>query len=45
MPAFAPTETLADSDVELAHRVARGDTRAFEQIMRRYVLARIATLT
>lgn len=36
MPAFAPTETPADSDVELAHRVARGDTRAFEQIMRRY---------
>ena len=36
MPAFAPTETLADSDVELARRVARGDTRAFEQIMRRY---------
>jgi len=36
MPAFAPTETLADSDVELARRVARGDTRAFEQVMRRY---------
>ncbi len=36
MPAFAPTETLAGSDVELARRVARGDTRAFEQIMRRY---------
>jgi RNA polymerase sigma-70 factor (ECF subfamily) len=36
MPAFAPTETPADSDVELAHRVARGDTHAFEQIMRRY---------
>jgi RNA polymerase sigma-70 factor (ECF subfamily) len=36
MRAFAPTEALADSDVELARRVARGDTRAFEQIMRRY---------
>jgi RNA polymerase sigma-70 factor (ECF subfamily) len=36
MPAFAPTETLAESDVELAHRVARGDTRALEQLMRRY---------
>jgi RNA polymerase sigma-70 factor, ECF subfamily len=36
MPAFAPTETRADSDAELAHRVARGDTRAFERIMRRY---------
>ena len=36
MPAFAPTETRVDSDAELAHRVARGDTRAFEQIMRRY---------
>ena len=36
MPAFAPTETPAGSDVELARRVARGDTRAFEQIMRRY---------
>ena len=29
-------EALADSDTELAHRVARGDTSAFEQIMRRY---------
>jgi len=36
MPAFAPTEIPADSDAELAHRVARGDTRAFGQIMRRY---------
>jgi RNA polymerase sigma-70 factor (ECF subfamily) len=36
MPAFAPTEAPADPDAELAHRVARGDTRAFEQIMRRY---------
>ena len=36
MPAFAPTETLPDSDAELARRVARGDTRAFEQVMRRY---------
>ena len=36
MPAFAPTEIPAASDVELARRVARGDTRAFEQIMRRY---------
>jgi RNA polymerase sigma-70 factor (ECF subfamily) len=36
MPAFAPTEALIDSDVELAHRVGRGDTRAFEQLMRRH---------
>jgi RNA polymerase sigma-70 factor (ECF subfamily) len=36
MRAYAPTETPAASDTELAHRVARGDTRAFEQIMRRY---------
>jgi RNA polymerase sigma-70 factor (ECF subfamily) len=36
MPAFVPTEAPAGSDVELARRVARGDTRAFEQIMRRY---------
>lgn len=37
MPAAGSThEALADSDAELAHRVALGDTRAFEQIMRRY---------
>ena len=34
--AAQPHAALADTDVELARRIARGDTRALEQLMRRY---------
>lgn len=34
--AAAPREAPTDSDIELARRIARGDTRAFELLMRRY---------
>lgn len=34
--ALRPQETRSEPDVDLARRTARGDTRAFEQLMRRY---------